>query len=174
MARLVPLVTAAVAVVLQITVAPLLSFSSVVPNFLVALSIVLSVVRSSDSSYGYAFVLGLIADLLAQTPLGLTSALLLIGSFFLSRIFEVMDRSTIAMPLVACVVSVVMVSLITSITLLILGYEGSFLDLIVYRVFPEAFVNSLLCALFFFISRKFAMDNSAGDVWKISRSDRFR
>lgn len=68
--RLVPLISAAIAIVLQIVVAPLISFSSVVPNFLVALVLVLSIVRRADTTYVYAFVLGLLSDLLSQTPIG--------------------------------------------------------------------------------------------------------
>ena len=60
--RLFPLISAAIAIVLQIVVAPLISFSSVVPNFLVALVLVLSIVRRADTTYVYAFVLGLVEN----------------------------------------------------------------------------------------------------------------
>ena len=86
-----PLVCSAIIVVIQIIFAPILTIFSVVPSFIVAFVLVLSVLRRPDSTYGYAFVLGLIADLLSQTPVGLTSLLLLAITFVLSRVFEVLD-----------------------------------------------------------------------------------
>ena len=70
--QLIPLIGAAIAVVLQIIVAPLITFFSVVPGFIVSYVIVLGILRGGNSMYWYAFVLGMIADLLSQTPLGLT------------------------------------------------------------------------------------------------------
>lgn len=173
-AKLVPFITAIVVIVLQIVIAPLLSFSSVVPNFLIAFVLVLSIVRRADSAYGYAFVLGLISDLLSQTPVGLTSLLLLIASFVLSRTFEVLDRSSIAMPLLACLVSVFVIEVLTSVVLLVLGYPATFLDLLIYRIFPVSFCNVILCVILFFVSRKFVLETPANDVWKISNKNRFR
>ncbi len=172
--RLVPLVSAAIAVVLQIVVAPLIAFSSVVPNFLVAFVIVLSIVRKSDTTYAYAFVLGLISDLLSQTPVGLTALLLLIASFALSRSFEVMDKTSYSMPLIASLVSVFLYELLVVIVLLIMGYSAGFFDLLFYRVLPETVYSFVLCALFFALSKKFSFGDDAADVWAVSRSDRFR
>lgn len=172
--RLVPLVSAAIAIVLQIVVAPLISFSSVVPNFLVALVLVLSIVRRADTTYVYAFVLGLLSDLLSQTPVGLTPLLLLIASFALSRAFEVMDKTSYSMPLIACLVSVLLYELLIAIVLLLLGYQAGFFDLLLYRVFPGALYNLVFCALFFVLSRKFSFGDDTADVWSVSRSDRFR
>ena len=162
--RLVPLISVAIAIVLQIVVAPLISFSSVVPNFLVALVLVLSIVRRADTTYVYAFVLGLLSDLLSQTPVGLTPLLLLIASFALSRAFEV----------IACLVSVLLYELLIAIVLLLLGYQAGFFDLLLYRVFPGALYNLVFCALFFVLSRKFSFGDDTADVWSVSRSDRFR
>ena len=90
-----PLICSAIIVVIQIIFAPILTIFSVVPSFIVAFVLVLSVLRRPDSTYGYAFVLGLVADLLSQTPVGLTSLLLLAITFVLSRVFEVLDDTSI-------------------------------------------------------------------------------
>ena len=103
--KLVPLISAAVVVLLQIVIAPVIAIYSVVPNFIVAFVIVLSIVRPEDTTYVYAFVMGIISDLFTQVPFGLTPLLLLIISFALSRVFEVLDKSSIAMVLVSCAVS---------------------------------------------------------------------
>ena len=49
--KLVPLVSAAVVVLLQVVVAPVIAIYSVVPNFIVAFVIVLSIVRPEDTTY---------------------------------------------------------------------------------------------------------------------------
>ena len=54
-----PLICSAIIVVIQIIFAPILTIFSVVPSFVVAFVLVLSVLRKPDSTYGYAFVLGL-------------------------------------------------------------------------------------------------------------------
>lgn len=68
--KLVPLVSAAVVVLLQIVVAPVIAIYSVVPSFIVAFVIVLSIVRPEDTTYVYAFVMGIISDLFTQVPFG--------------------------------------------------------------------------------------------------------
>lgn len=85
--QIIPLIASAIAILLQVVVAPIMPIMSVYPNFLVPLVIVLSIVRNPDTTYWYAFVLGLISDLLTNTPLGLTAVLLLGISFALSACF---------------------------------------------------------------------------------------
>lgn len=125
--KLVPLVSAAVVVLLQIVVAPVIAIYSVVPSFIVAFVIVLSIVRPEDTTYVYAFVMGIISDLFTQVPFGLTPLLLLIISFALSRVFEVLDKSSIAMVLVSCAVSLLFYEMIVVIVQLVLGYPGGVL-----------------------------------------------
>ena len=96
-----PLIFSVVIVVIQVVFAPILTVFSTVPSFIVSFVLVLSIMRRPDTTYVYAFVLGLIADLLTQTPVGLTPLLLLIAVFCLSRVFEVLDDTSLAMPLIA-------------------------------------------------------------------------
>lgn len=70
--RMIALIAAAIAVVCQIFLAPIIQVNSVVPNILLVFVIVLAIIRPPDSTYIYAFVLGLISDLLANTPVGLS------------------------------------------------------------------------------------------------------
>ena len=172
--RLIPLISAVIVVLLQVFLAPIIAFSSVVPNFLVAFVVVLSIVRRGDTTYGYAFVLGLISDLLSQVPVGLTSLLLLIASFALSRLFETLDKTTFSMPLIACAVTMFLYQLFVVIVLLILGYSAGFFELLIYRVLPGAIYAFVFCIIFFAISRRFSFGDSSPDVWSVSKNDRFR
>ena len=166
--KLVPLVSAAVVVLLQVVVAPVIAIYSVVPNFIVAFVIVLSIVRPEDTTYVYAFVMGIISDLFTQVPFGLTPLLLLIVSFALSRVFEVLDKSSIAMVLVSCAVSLLFYEMI------VLGYPAAFFDLIAARALPATIFNLILCVLLYLVARKFPDVSSGNEAWTVDKKQRFR
>lgn len=170
---IVPAIVIVIAIALQLVIAPLLSFSSVVPNFLIPLAIVASIVRSSDSAYAYAFVLGLISDFMAQTPVGLSPFLLLIASFVLSRSFEVLDKTTMAMPLIATVVSIAVFEVLFAIGLLIMGYPASLIDLILYRIVPLVFFNSIIGVVYYLVMSKFSWSQSSPEAWSVSNSSKY-
>lgn len=169
-----PLIASAIAVVLQIILAPVLTIFAIVPNFIVAFIVVLVIMRRPDSTYIYVFVLGLLADLLSQTPVGLTPLLLLVVAFVLSRVFEVLDDSNIAMSLIACVVALLVFELLFMIVLMILGYSGSLFELLVQRALPCALYDSVIAAVVFLIMRRLPFAQSSNDAWRVSNTTRFR
>ena len=167
-----PLICSAKIVVIQIIFAPILTIFSVVPSFIVAFVLVLSVLRRPDSTYGYAFVLGLIADLLSQTPVGLTSLLLLAITFVLSRVFEVLDDTSITMPLIALAAAIFVFEFVFMLVLLIVGYQGGFIELFL-RVLSATVMNVVIAALLFVIMRRLPLAQQVNDAWKVSGSGRF-
>lgn len=169
-----PLICSAIIVVIQIVFAPILSVFAVVPNFIVAFVMVLAVLRRPDSTYGYAFVLGLIADLLSQTPVGLTSLLLLIATFALSRVFEVLDDSNIAMPTIAFASAMFIFEFIFMIVLLIAGYQGGFIELFLQRVLPATVFNTVIAAILFIVMRRLPFAQPTNDAWKVAGGNRYR
>lgn len=172
--KMLPVIFAAVIVVIQIVFGPILTMFSVVPNFIVPFVLVLSIMRGSDGTYIYAFVLGLIHDLLVQTPLGLTSLLLLIAVFALTRAFEVLDRSTVAMPLIALAVCSFIYELLFMIVLLITGYAGGFFELLVARVLPCTVFDVLISVILYFIMGRFSFEQDNHSAWRVSDQARFR
>lgn len=171
--RLLPLIFSAIIVVIQVVFAPLLTIFGVVPNFIVAFLLVFVVLRRSDSCYLYVFVMGLISDLLAQTPVGLTPLLLLAITFVLLRAFEVLDDSSITMPLIAIAASLFVFELLFVVVLMIVGYQGSFIDLFLQRVLPLTVFNLLIAALLFVIMRRFIAVQATNDAWKVSNNGRY-
>ena len=139
-----PLIFSVVIVVIQVVFAPILTVFSAVPSFIVSFVLVLSIMRRPDTTYVYAFVLGLIADLLTHTPVGLTPLLLLIAVFCLSRVFEVLDDTSLAMPLIALAATLLVFELLFAIILLVLGYQGSIFEIFAQRVIPATILNSLI------------------------------
>lgn len=169
-----PLIASAIAVVLQIILAPVLTIFAIVPNFIVAFIVVLVIMRRPDSTYIYVFVLGLLADLLSQTPVGLTPLLLLVVAFVLSRVFEVLDDSNIVMSLIACVVALLVFELLFMIVLMILGYSGSLFELLIQRALPCALYDSVIAAVVFLIMRRLPFAQPSHDAWRVSNTTRFR
>jgi rod shape-determining protein MreD len=172
--KLVPLVSAAIIVLLQIVIAPLIAIYSVVPNFIVAFVLVLSIVRREDTTYLYAFVLGLISDLLSTVPFGLTPLLLLLISFVFSRVFEVLDKSSFAMVLASCAVALLFYQIVVVIVQIILGYPAGFFELLVARALPGTVFDLIICAILYFVARKFPDEPSGNEAWTVDRSQRFR
>ncbi len=171
---LLPLIFSAIIVVLQVVFAPILAVFSVVPSFIVPFVLVLSIMRRADTTYVYAFVLGLIADLLLYTPIGLTSLLLLVAVFCLSRAFEVLDDTTMSMPVIALAVTIFAFELVFVIALMVLGYQGSFFELLVQRVIPSTVLNSLIAILLFVIMRRLPFTQASNDAWQVPTAGRFR
>ena len=162
-----PFVFSAIIVVIQAVFAPILAVFSVVPNFIVAFVMVLAVMRQPDTTYGYAFVLGLISDLLSHTPVGLTPLLLLITAFVISRIFEVLDDTSLAMPLIALAGIMLAFELVFAIVLMFVGYQGSFIDLFLQRVLPATVLNLIIAAVLFVIMRRLPFTQATNDAWKV-------
>ena len=157
----------AVVVLLQVVVAPVIAIYSVVPNFIVAFVIVLSIVRPEDTTYVYAFVMGIISDLFTQVPFGLTPLLLLIISFALSRVFEVLDKSSIAMVLVSCAVSLLFYEMIVVIVQLVLGSPGGVLRSDRSARFRQR-SSTLFCVLLVsLVARKFPDVSSGNEAWTV-------
>lgn len=127
-----------------------------------------------DTTYVYAFVLGLIADLLTHTPVGLTPLLLLVAVFCLSRVFEVLDDTSLAMPLIALAATLLVFELLFAIALLIFGYQGSFFEIFAQRVIPAAILNSLIAALLFVVMRRLPFAQASNEAWQVPTSGRFR
>lgn len=169
-----PVAFSAVIVLIQAVFAPVLSVFGVVPSFIVAFVLVLCIMRRADTTYVYAFVLGLIADLFTQTPLGLTPLLLLAVTFVLSRSFEVLDDTTPTMPLISFAVALFAFELVFAIVLLISGYQGSFFEILVQRVLVSTVLNWIICAVLYFIMRRFPFMQASNDAWRVADNVRFR
>lgn len=168
-----PLAFSAVIVLIQAIFAPVISIFSCVPSFIVAFVLVLSVMRRADTTYVYAFVLGLIADLFSQTPVGLTPLLLLVVTFLLSRAFEVLDDTTPTMPLIAFAAALFAFELVFAIVLLVVGYQGSIFEILIQRVLVSTVLNWIICAVLYFIMRRFPFMQVSNDAWRVADNIRF-
>ena len=83
---------AIIAVVLQIALAPNIALFGVVPNFIMAYVLIVSIVCPDQSGPVFAFVLGLLFDLLGTGPVGAMAFLLTGVSFLAKRIFMLVNN----------------------------------------------------------------------------------
>lgn len=165
-----------VAFVLQVVVAPNLPLGIAVPSFLVPLVLCLAILRNPGTCYVLAFVLGLLTDLLSSTPVGLSALLLLIAVAVLERAFEVLDKSTFVMPVIALVSGCFAIELVKLIALLVLGYQASPIDLFLQASLPDIIANSLIGVAYYFIFVRLGIaQTSSGNAWVASvGNQRFR
>lgn len=103
---------AIIAVVLQIALAPNIALFGVVPNFIMAYVLIVSIVCPDQSGPVFAFVLGLLFDLLGTGPVGAMAFLLTGVSFLAKRIFMLVNNDTLFMPLLLAAISTLVIELL--------------------------------------------------------------
>ena len=147
-----PLVAVVVAVLLQVLVAPIIPIGSVYPSFLVPLALVFAIVRGGVGVYAYAFVLGLLADLLSHTPVGLSSA---------------------SMPLLALVAALFVYQAICAFVMAVMG-QGGFVDLFVQRALIGTVYDAAIGICVYLVVKRLPMAETANDAWTVTNTRPFQ
>ena len=129
-------VSAVVAVVLQVVVAPSIALFSAQPNVLLAYVLVVAIVRPLEAGPVLPFVLGLVCDLLGTGPVGGMAFLFVLASFAASRAFAVLDNDTVFMPLTILVDATFAVEMLYGALLMALGLAVNPIDAFLYRALP--------------------------------------
>lgn len=147
----------AVAVLLQIIVAPNIAVFSAMPNFVLAYVLAVSIARPNASSLVLAFVLGLLYGLIGTGPVGAMAFLLVLASYLFSRAFSVLDNDTLFMPLVILVVSAFAIEALYAAFLIGLGTDVGFVDAFVYRALPCALYDSVAALVLYPLVTRFVV-----------------
>ena len=137
---------AIIAVVLQIALAPNIALFGVVPNFIMAYVLIVSIVCPDQSGPVFAFVLGLLFDLLGTGPVGAMAFLLTGVSFLAKRIF---------MLLLLAAISTLVIELLYAAFMMAFGAGVSVLDAFVFRALPGTVYNFLAALIFYPIVVRF-------------------
>lgn len=148
-------VGAIVAVLLQVLIAPHIAIASAVPNFIVAFTIAVAVVRARSFGCVLPFVLGLAFDLMGGGPVGLMAFSLTLLSYLLSRFVDHVGNDSLFMALAFAAIGVLLVDLLYGVLLLLFGYNASFLDALVYRMAPCIVYDIVLTLLLCPLARRF-------------------
>ena len=90
---------AALAVLLQVVVAPAMAIGGIVPNFLLAYALAVALARPHALGVVLPVVLGLLFDLLGGGPVGAMGLLLLLATLAVKRLYLMLDNDTLFIPL---------------------------------------------------------------------------
>ncbi len=93
-------VGAVVAAVLQLTIVPYLGIAGAYPDLLLVVAVIATFAWSIEAGMTLAFVGGLMIDLLAPRPVGLTAFTLLVSTGIAAAIGRVIQRGRVITPIV--------------------------------------------------------------------------
>lgn len=146
---------AVIVLLLQVVVAPNIALLGVVPNFILAYCLVISIVRPQATGLLLPFVLGLVFDLMGSGPVGAMSFLLVLASFVASRLFSIVDNGTLFMPLSILIIATLLVEMLYGLFLVSVGVDISFLDAFFYRGLPCSLYDAVIGLLMFPVAMRF-------------------
>ena len=112
---------AAIAVLLQITVAPAITLFEAVPNFIVAFCIVRAVATPAASGSVMPLVLGLLFDLMGGGPVGALAFVLVLVTFLASRLFMALNNDTLFMPVAIMLACIMLVEVMYGLIVVVCG-----------------------------------------------------
>ena len=144
--RVIMVIGALVAVVLQIFVAPHIVVLGGMPNFVVVWTVLVAVMRPSRFGPVLPFVLGLVYDLFSGGPVGAMAFSLTAFSMGAALFLGHMNNDTKFMSIVALALGLVLTELSYGVFLLLFGFNAGLIEAIAYRVAP-CFVYDLLVGL---------------------------
>lgn len=135
-------VGALIAVVLQLTLAPVMALGPAQPDFIAVYCVAAAVARPQASGYVLPFVLGLAYDLLGGGPVGAMAFLLVLVTFAASRAMGALNNDTLFMPLAILVASLLAVEALYGVLCLSFGSSGTLAEALVYRALPCALYDA--------------------------------
>ena len=152
--RIALVVGAALAVFLQVALAPYIAIGPAMPNFVVIFAVIAAVSRPHAYGALLPFILGLAFDLVGGGPVGAMAFSLTAFSCLVARLFASLENDTLFMPLVMMALGLFLVELSYGAFLLLFGYNAGLFEALAYRVVP-CFAYDLVLAviLYLFLSR---------------------
>lgn len=138
------LIGAIVMVVLQLFLAPIISINAIVPNFLMAFTIVCTVARPDKSHLLFAFIMGLLFDLLSNGPVGAIAFAMVVVCFAVSFIVSKIQNINLVISIITIILAIFFTELIYGVFQMSLYVDSSFVDIIAFRVLPCTLYNVIL------------------------------
>lgn len=146
---------AAIAVVLQLVLAPNIALFGAIPNFMAAYAVVVALVRASACGVVLPFVLGMVFDVAGGGPIGCMALLLIVATLVLSRAFAVLNNDTLFMPVALIVLGSLLVEVLYGVLLMATGVDVGVLDALAFRALPCAAYDCVLGLLMFPLAARF-------------------
>ena len=147
--RIVVVVGALIAFLLQVLLAPHIAIGFGFPNFMVAFCLAIAVARQDLTGPVLTFLMGLLYDLISGGPVGGMAFSLTLAGAVASSTFRRANNDTSFMAIAVLVGSVLLAELVYGLLFLLFGYAIGFGEALVYRVLP-CFIYDLVIALAFY------------------------
>lgn len=149
------IVFAAIAVLAQIILASNMQIGNAVPNFITSFVVAFAMVRSDSPHYVLAFVMGLIADLLGSSAVGLTSLCLLIAVFAVTMVSQTVGNDNLLMSIIVLLIALFGVDLVYALFMVGAG-AASFSDAMLYRALPCTLYDATLSIIWYLVIMHFS------------------
>ncbi len=146
--RIVAIVGALVAVLLQAAIAPAMEIGPALPNFILAFVLACAVTRP-EAGLALPFALGLAFDLMGNGPVGGMAFVCTVLSFACMRLSVVLDNDTLFMPIVLIVAGSLLGNLVYGILVLACGAGIGIGEALVGCALPCAAYDAVLALVMF-------------------------
>ena len=143
-----------VAAVLQLLLTPALTFGDATPGFIMVAVVAIIVLFPDEPHYVFAFVMGIVSDLLLQSPVGATAFCFLGCMFLLPKAVEVLGNDNFIMTIVMIFAAMIAMELVLCVFIAISGIIG-FVDGIVHLALPCAVYDADLAVLVYLVCFRF-------------------
>ena len=143
-----------VAAVLQLLLAPALTFGDATPGFITVAVVAVIVFFPDDRHYVFAFVMGIISDLIVQAPVGASAFCFLACMFLLPMAIEAVGNDNLIMAILLMFASLIAIEVVFCVFLAASGILG-FADGIVHVALPCSVYNAILAVIVYVVCFRF-------------------
>lgn len=135
---------AAVAVLLQVVVAPNIGILAASPNFILCYVVAIAVGNARNAGYVMPFVCGLLYDLFGSGPVGAMAFVCVAITLLASIALQALDNETLFIPLAIILVSCFLAELAYGLLMIACGMDVSLLDALLYVCLPCGLYDTVL------------------------------
>lgn len=140
---------ALIMIILQLFVGPIISINAIVPNLLLAYTVVCVVSRPDKLHLGFAFVMGLLFDLVCNGPVGAMAFVMLITSFIMFKILNKLKKVNLGISLLVIFASILFCELFYGVFQISLSLNTGLIDVLAYRILPCTIYDTILSFIMF-------------------------
>lgn len=149
--KLVLVAACAVALLLQLIVAPYVTIGYAMPNFILCTVVILSLLYPEDPSYVCAFIFGMLYDLASSGPVGAMALICVAITWAISTLHLYFDDDSLFMPIILIIISCFAGEAAYAVLMIACGYDVSFLDALVYRILPCGIYDTVISLIAFIV-----------------------
>lgn len=140
-----------IVIILQILLGPIISINAVVPNMLLAYTIVCIVIRPDKMHLVFAFIMGILYDLVCSGPVGAMAFVMVVFAFIVANVLRRLEIINLGVSLLTIAVSVFFVELFYGVFQVSILVNAPFVEVLAYRILPCAIYDIILAFIMFAI-----------------------